>query len=97
MGPESCSGVKACPTKGAGLSTFERAQFAFLYAQVATRKEKEARIGDSPSLKTSIQEFMLRIANNSTERPQFLSTILIRLESYPMNEANPISLVHVPC
>ena len=42
--------------KRAGLTTFERARFAITYAEAAVGKEKEDRIGDSLSLKSTIKE-----------------------------------------
>ena len=79
--------------KRAGLTTFERARFAITYAEAAVGKEKEDRIGDSLSLKSTIKELMLRMAGKSSgvtkKSPQMITCILFRWEAYLLNEENP--------
>ena len=79
--------------KRAGLTTFERARFAITYAEAAVGKEKEDRIGDSLSLKSTIKELMLRMAGKSSgvtkKSPQMITSILFRWEAYLLNEENP--------
>ena len=51
--------------KGSGVSTFERARYAYLYAEAAVGRDKDSRIGDSASLKATIRELTLKVAGNS--------------------------------
>ena len=48
--------------KGAGVSTFDRARYAYLYAEAAVGKEKSSRIGENESLKATIRELILKAA-----------------------------------
>ena len=82
--------------KGSGVSTFERARYAYLYAEAAVGKDKKARIGDSASLKATIKELTLKVAGKSEgkikQAPQLLSSILVRLEMFVLTDTNPTYL-----
>ena len=79
--------------KEAGVSTFDRARYAYLYAEAAVGRLKSARIGDSESLKATIQELTLKIAEvkgrKKQQAPQLLSSIIKRWETYVVDEENP--------
>ena len=82
--------------KRAGLSTFDRTRFAITCTEAAVGKEKDARIGDSQSLKATIKELMLRMSEKSSgiqkKAPQFLVCILIRWETYLLDDSKPVYL-----
>jgi hypothetical protein len=66
--------------KGAGVSTFDRARYAYLYAEAAVGKEKSSRIGENESLKATIQELILKAAEIKGEKEASASIALINPE-----------------
>ena len=67
-----------------GVSTHERAKYAWLYLEAAANRPEESRIANSPSIKHVISEFVLSTSiqrqRGKKQAPQIPAAILIRIE-----------------
>ena len=79
---------------GAGVSTYERATYGILYLEAAAGNQPEKCLSLNQGLKSTIQELVLRTSmkmqKKKKEAPQWLISMLIKLENMVMNESLPL-------